>query len=381
MEFSFTSVNKIIFGPGKISDIGSVTAEYGSRVLLVTGKRFLRASGYLDRICESLTSSRVDLVVFDDVPPEPSLDTVERGIALCRQNACDSVIAVGGGSVIDVGKAIAILVGRTGSVHDYFHGSAIDNKGLPFIAVPTTAGSGSEVTPNSVLIDPITKIKASIRGPFMHPDIAIVDPELTLTMSPKVTAHSGMDALSQSIEAYVSLGANPVTDALAQSSVSLLVNNLCSAFHDGSNITYRTDVALGSLIGGMAFSNARLGLIHGMAHPLGVISGMPHGLVCALLLPIVMQFNMPVSICKYADLSRSSGTADTGADNESSARDLINRVEWMNGEMGITGWIRRLKPDELYWEDIIDQTLASGSTKSNPVMVTREDIIGILKSL
>lgn len=373
MDFSFLTVGKIIFGPGRIREIGAEAASLGSRALLVAGRGFLRRTGKLAEIERLLRDGSLDVVVFDGVPPEPSLEDVRSGIEVLRARDCDLVVAVGGGSALDVGKAIAGLAHAPASVSEYFMGREVEKKGLPFIAAATTAGSGAEVTPNAVLVDREAGVKASIRSPHLLADVAIVDPELTLTVPPNVTADSGMDALCQAIEAYVSRGANPLTDSLAlDASVRLLIS-LPKAYAHGDDLSLRTEVALGSLMGGMAFSNARLGLAHGMAHSIGIATGLPHGLICGLLLPPVMRFNMPVSEAKYSGLARDAGLG--GAD------ELILGIERMNAEMGLSARLPELRVAREKWPAIVSQSVTTGSTKSNPRSVSEEDISRILGEL
>ena len=380
VEFSFYTAGKIVFGLGRLQEIGK-HAALGSRALLVTGRSFLRQTGRFAEIERCLNRESVSVIAFDRVPPEPTLRIVEEGIAEFRAHKCDFVIAVGGGSAIDVGKAIAAIAKAPGAVREYFRGRELERKGCPFIAAPTTAGSGAEVTSNSVLIDEVEGVKASIRSPHMLADVVIVDPELTLTLPPDVTAHSGLDALSQAMEAFVSRGSTPLTDALAAEAVVHLISNLLPAYRDGGNLGLRTELALGSLMGGMAFANARLGLVHGMAHPLGIITGLPHGLVCALLLPHVIRFNMPASAAKYARLARMAGISDFSMTDGEAGAALVEAVERLNVEMGIEERRSELRVSRETWPAVVEQTLASGSTRSNPRSVTVADVEELLGSV
>ena len=381
MGFSIHTVGKIIFGAGCLREFGGEIGALGSQVLLVTGKDFLRRTGQLAAIEKQLREQSLSVTVFDEVPREPSLEVVERGIIELQTHECDVVAAVGGGSAIDAGKAIAALAGAPGTLHEYFRGRELEQKGRPFIALPTTAGSGAEVTPNAVLVDEEQKVKASIRSAYMLADVAIVDPELTLTLPGEITAHSGMDALCQAVEAFVSRGANPVTDALAEDSAVRLMHNLPLAYRDGKDLAARTEVALGSLMGAMAFTNARLGLAHSMAHPLGVVTGLPHGLICALLLPAVVRFNAPVSAAKYARLARSARIADAGTPDDDAVRQLAAAIERLNAEMGIEARRDELRISRQEWTRIVSQTVASGSARSNPRSVNARDVEQILDCL
>ena len=381
MDFSFLTVGKVVFGSGRMRDIGAEAASLGSRVLLVVGRSFARRTGLLAEILGLLQGKSLEVVVFDAVPPEPSLSVVDLGIEKVRSCGCDVVAAIGGGSALDVGKAVAGLAHAPGTVREYFRGRQVEKKGLPFVAVATTAGSGAEVTPNAVLTDEDDNVKASIRSPYLYADVAIVDPNLTLTLPPEITAQSGMDALCQAMEAFVSLGATPLTDVLAEDAAVRLILNLPLAYAHGEDVGARTQVALGSLMGGMAFSNARLGLVHGLAHPLGVATGLPHGLICGLLLPAVMRFNMEVSAPKYADIARRAGIADVSGSDEAVALDLPRAIKRLNAEMGLTAHLSGLRVSADKRPGIIAQALPSGSTKSNPRQVSAADIEGILAAL
>ncbi len=374
MDFTFITVDKIIFGPGRFGDLAKEASGLGKRVFLVTGRSFLKRAVRIAEIEESFSASGMDLTVFDAVPPEPTLAVVESGIQALKAHDCDVVVAVGGGSALDVGKAVAGLAHAPGTVAEHFHGRAVEAKGLPFIAVPTTAGSGAEVTPNAVLTDEEQVIKASIRSHYLMADVAIVDPELMLTCPPEVTAFSGMDALCQALEAYVSRGATPLTDSLAGDAAVRLVKNLPLAYQDGDDIHLRSEVALGSLMGAMAFSNARLGLVHGLAHPVGVLTGLPHGLICGLLLPIVMRFNLEISRPKYAHIDRESGIADPFGSDEEAGESLIAEIEGLNARMGLDAYKSALHIPKDKWPEVTTQALASGSTKSNPRQATAWDI-------
>lgn len=374
-------VPDILFGVGCLSEIGERARMYGNRVFLVTGESFLRTTGRLDRILASLTSAGASVTIFEGVPPEPSIAHVERGICLLGACPADVVVAVGGGSVLDVGKAIAVLFGLPVSPSEYFGGRLVERRALPFIAAPTTSGTGSEVTPNSVLVDPVTRTKASIRSEHMLPDLAIVDPEITVGLPRRATAYSGMDALCQAIEAFVSRGATSLTDTHARSGAELIYGSLEVCYRDGENRAAREKASLGSLLGGMAFANARLGLVHGLAHPLGVLTHLPHGLVCALLLPDVVEFNLPSAGRKYARLARHIGVAGESASDGVAALALVEALRSLNRELEIDSRRLELRVSRDCLRLVIDQTLASGSTKSNPRDVTEGDVTAMLERI
>ena len=370
-EITVRSAKQVIFGSGTRHGLGGHAAQFGERALIVCGRTALRRSGALDDLSESLHAAGVGVSVFDEVEPEPSLATVEAGREALRGAESDVVVAAGGGSALDVGKAIA---GLADDAEPVAHGVEAAGRGRPCIAMPTTSGTGAEVTPNSVLTDTATGEKASIRGHGLLPEIAIVDPELTLSCPPDVTAHSGLDALTQAIEAFVSTGSNTVSAPMAEEGASRIAGSLRQAVGDGTNLQAREDMALGSLLAGLALASARLGLVHGLAHPLGSLYHLSHGRVCGALLPWVIEFNLDAAGPQYAYLAQAIGAGDSAEDLlewiDRLVDDLEADVDWAGA--GLT---------EADFEQIIAPTLASGSTAHNPRPVDEAALRGLLEDL
>jgi len=379
-RFQLVPMPEVVFGTGTIAQVGERTAQLGSKALLVTGRGSLRQSGWLDRIVGDLVEHGVAVTVFEGVEPEPSLATVERGREMLREAGCDVVLAVGGGSSLDVGKAIGALANAPGTVADYHQGREITETGLPIIAAPTTSGTGTEVTPNAVLSDHERGVKASIRGDGIIPKVAIVDPQLTLTAPPAATAYSGMDAFVQALEAYTSTGANLVTDGLAAAALVHIGGSLRTAYHDGSDLCAREHVSLGSLLAGMAFASSRLGLVHGLAHPVGAATGEPHGRVCGLLLAHVIEFNMAAACEKYAQAARMLDiTADP--DDEVAAWQLHRWVVELVEELQIGTTLSELGVTEADLAAMIEPTISSSSSQHNPREVTEPDLWDFLRRM
>lgn len=368
--FTLLTPPKVLFGCGCFGDIGAEAASLGRRALVVTGRSAMRRAGITDRCVEALAAAGCGASVFEDVEHDPSLNTVERGREAARRTEADVVIGIGGGSPLDAAKAVAILANKPGAASDYFHGRReINAPGLPLIAVATTSGTGAEITKNAVLTDTSERVKKSFRHALMVARVAIVDPELTVSCGPNLTAHSGMDALTQAIECYVSRAAQPVSDVLALSAAKLLYEHLVPAVEDGANIEHREAMALGSMTCGLAFANASLGAVHGLAHPIGAELGLAHGLVCAALLAPVVAFNYRACRDKMDHLARTLGLA-SGADLAPALRNLADRV----------GIPRRLGSLALR-EEVYPAILAScrsGSMSNNPREASDEDILGIL---
>jgi alcohol dehydrogenase class IV len=298
----------------------------------------------------------------------------------CQAAGSDLVIAIGGGSALDIGKATAALAGAGASAEEFFAGRPLPEGGRPIIALPTTSGTGSEVTRVCVLSDPAHRRKASIRAASMLPRLAIVDPELTVTCPPTGTAHSGMDALVQAIESYVSNGANPMTDALALEAARLAAGALETAISAPEDRRAREAMALASLMAGLALNTARLGLVHGLAHPIGAVTGAAHGLLCGLLLPPVMVYNLASAETKYARLARELGAATSWGSDAEAAAALIGFVRNLNRRVGIP---HRLGAVGLRLEDlphVAAETIPSGSTRANPRPVTEEEAFRVVRA-
>jgi alcohol dehydrogenase class IV len=371
--FELRYPGRLIFGNGCFDRLGEVARELGRKAMVVTGRRAMKRAGTLDRALELLKDAGVETVTFDRVEPEPSTDTVDDGREVAREEGCDLVIGIGGGSAMDVAKAIACLARHEGPASDYQTGRRkIEHEGLPFIAVPTTAGTGAEVTKNSVLIDRSRTVKASIRSPLMLAKVALLDPMLTLSAPPPITAASGMDALTQAIESYVSLASNPVSDALAIRAITYIHDFLPRAFEAGDDLEAREKVMLGSFMTGLSFANASLGAVHGLAHPTGAHFGIPHGVVCAILLPHVMRFNLEVRRGKYAEIATAMGA-------EPAAERAIERVEELLSRLELPGGLSHFGVKEGDLERVAGDARGS-SLNNNPRPTTKEDLIGILRA-
>jgi len=294
-RFDFFNTPKILFGRGRVAEIGPLAKSFGGRALLVYNGDQPGAGGPLDRASDVLRSASVEIQPFRQCG-EPQVKDVEQAVAAARDAGCDVVIGLGGGSAIDCAKAVAGVLANGGSPLDYMEvigqGRPIMKPATPWIAVPTTAGTGAEVTRNAVVGDPSKKFKASLRSELLLPRVALVDPELGVGVPPAVTAASGMDALCQLIESYTSTGAQPMTDALALRGIELAARALPRVYRDGTDLDAREDMALAALLSGVTLTNAGLGAVHGFAAPLGANFPVPHGVVCAALLPDVMQANI-----------------------------------------------------------------------------------------
>jgi alcohol dehydrogenase class IV len=370
---------QIVTGKGCLSTLGTQAAFHGQKAMLVCGHRSLRASGHLDQALEHLRQAGVETIVYDAVSDEPTLDVIQGGLDRARAREVEVLVGVGGGSAMDAAKAIAGLYTQPGTVYDYHRGERkIGGGGLSWIAVPTTAGTGAEVTKNAVLVDPENRVKFSLRHDGWFASVALVDPELTLSMPPEVTAASGSDALVQAIESYTSIGASPITDALAVEAIARITRSLEQAVRDGSDIEARADMLYGSMLAGCAMSSARLGGVHGMAHPLGALYHIPHGLVCGLLLPYTMAYNVRYARAKYAHIAQLLGVETRGMDIDTAAEQAVERVGELLCAVGLPQHLGSLGVKREDFPVIVEGSLPSGSLKHNPRPLTARDVTAIL---
>lgn len=369
----FEAPERIVAGWGVISRLGEEAKTVGKNLLLLCSSRTAESEwmkgivGQLER--EGLT---VSVEVCD--AGEPTVDAVEKLLRRAENLDADAVIGIGGGSVLDTAKAVAGLkFPDRRPVIDYFYGQPIERRGVPWIAVPTTSGTGSEATPNSVLSDG-DKLKQSIRGDRSWIAARIIlDPELTVSCPPNVTAWSGMDALTQAIESYTSAKANALTEPYSLKAAVLIAGSLETACREPGHRQARTDMAYGSLLAGIALANARLGIVHGVAHSIGLHFHVPHGLVCGTLLPWAIDFNQDVAGDKYAALARAIGAG-------SSARDLADWVRGLNRRLNIPSSIREFGVNKEDVPRIVEESMPSGSLKANPKPVSREELAGFLEA-
>ncbi len=366
---SFGTAGRIVTGRKALDDLGKLARDLGERALIVTGPRAMREAGVTDRVIGILESASCQAVVFDQAPPEPTIGSVDDGIAMLHEHGADVVIGIGGGSAIDVAKAIGGLARGGEPTSAYFDGQDAPSEAVPIIAIPTTAGTGAEVTRNSVLSDPGGPTKQSIRGDRLMPAVALMDPELMVSMPPGVTARSGMDALTQAIESYWSIHATPITEGLALQAMERIADALVRAFDRGDDLDAREAMGYGSLIAGMAFANSRLGAVHGLAHPIGIRYHIPHGEVCAVLLPHVMRLNRDAAPAKYERINHI-----LGGDAADKAAELLRRLDLPEG-FGAAGLV------EDDFDAIVAESMPSGSLKANPKKVTEDDLLTILKGV
>lgn len=382
MQFEFATATRILFGAGKLREIGTLARSFGRRALVVTGHHPQRAEPLLRLLGEQ----DVTAVVFP-VAGEPKIQTVHTGTDLARAEKCDLVISFGGGSALDTGKAIAAMLTNPGEVLDYVEiigrGRALTEPSAPFIAIPTTAGTGAEVTRNSVLASPEQRVKVSLRSPFMLPKVALVDPELTYDLPPEITASTGLDALTQLIEPYVCSRANPMTDGLCVEGIRRVARSLRIAFENGHDPAAREDMALASVFGGLALANAGLGAVHGFAGPLGgMFPNAPHGALCAALLPHVMVMNIRAlrqrqpaseSLRRFAEIA-----CWLTGDSQASAEAGVEWVRKLVDDLAIPR-LGKYGIQREHTAEVMVKAAAASSMKANPIVLTPAELAAILE--
>ncbi len=381
MNFEFATTTRIVFGPGKVHEAVSAAASLGRRVLIVSGS----SSGRLDPVVGPLEAKGVECTTFSTMG-EPTLSRVLDGVRIAKSAKCEAVMGCGGGSALDGAKAISALMTNPGDPLNYLEvigpGNPLTRPCAPCICVPTTAGAGSEVTRNAVLLSPEHRVKVSLRSPRMFPLLAVIDPELTRSLPPLVTAATGMDALTQLIEPFVSNKANPLVDALCREGVRRAALWLRTAFQDGDNGEARENMCLASLFGGLALTSAGLGAVHGIAAPLGGMFPAPHGAVCARLLPFVMEANLRAlklrasdspAIGRYREIARLLTGNPSAREQEG-----VDLVHSMCAEFCVPP----LSGFGLTEEDlpaVAAKARQSSSMKGNPVELTPEELVGALR--
>ncbi len=296
-------VKKTIFGSGAVMELGSECKKLdASKVLLVIDQTLSR-SPIAEKVKESLKSARIRSYIFSDVTPEPDPKIADLATELALKEKVQCVIGVGGGSTMDIAKAIAVLVKNEGKAIDYIGQNKVKKRGIPTIMVPTTAGTGSETTLTAVFTQRDTKKKGGINSPYLYPHTAILDPELTIDLPPMVTAYTGMDALTHAIESYTSLKAHFMSEIVSLRAIEIIMENLRGAVFDGKNLKYRENMMMGSYLAGMGLAMAGVGAVHAMAYPMGAIFDVPHGIGNGLLLPYVLEYNYPGNIDKFCNMA------------------------------------------------------------------------------
>lgn len=331
----FRTAETLITGTGSISQIGEQAKKLnGTKVIIVTDK-IIRQTGLLDKVTRPLEDTGLLVDIIDDVVPEPPFENLEQMVTQLEGKGYDLLIGVGGGSALDITKVLSVMLTNKDDVRDMIGTGNIENPGIPTILVPTTSGTGSEVTYNAIFTDTRDKVKKGIVSPYLLPKVAIVDAELTLTVPPAVTAATGMDALVHAVESYTAIRADELTDGIALQAIKLISRSLRKAVYNGKDIKAREDMAMGSLLAGISLGNAGVGAVHALAYPLGGKFKVPHGVANSLLLPFVMKYNVVADLEKFAEVAKTMGENVEGLSQREAADRAVQALAQLSKDVGI----------------------------------------------
>jgi alcohol dehydrogenase class IV len=377
--FSFEAPARVTFGAGAVGQFPELIAGFGNRALVVSDPGIAKA-GILDRVLGFLRDAHVSADAFTNVEPNPSVETVEAAHTLYRKSDASFVVSVGGGSSMDVAKVVAVLAAHGRNVRDYEGIGKVPGPVVPTVAIPTTAGTGSEVTVFAVITDRQRKFKMTIGSPFLVPHVAICDPALSLSMPKSLTAATGMDALTHGIECYVNKVHNPIAKTLALESIRMIGRALRTAYDSGTDLQARSTMLLGSTMAGMAFTRTRLGNVHAMSHPLGAFFDVPHGVANAILLPYVMEWNLPSSHETYPQIAAAMGEQVDGMSRERAAEKAVDAVKRLSRDVGIPERLRAVGVTRDAIPAMGQDAMKSGNILVNPRPTTYDDIVQLFET-
>ncbi len=376
--FSFTGAGKIVFGRGAFETLGDQIRTLGGSRPLVVLDRNLAARGWMERVEEVLGKADLAFSAFTGVDAEPPLEAADDVAAVAIKDGCDLVVGIGGGSALDVAKAAAVVAGNRGRAEDYLGLNKVPGPGLSKIMIPTTAGTGSEVTFTSVFLRRNLKKKEGMNSPYLYPELALLDPLLTLSLPAPVTATTGLDALCHAIESYTSLNASPMSELFSLEAIDLIGANLRTAVHDGTNIDAREQMLLGSLYAGLGLANAGVTAVHSLSYPLGGKYGIPHGLANTILLPAVMAFNVPGAMDKFALVAAMLGGITDNLATRDAAFLAVELVEALISDCGIADSLETLDISQDDFPELAQIALTvARPLANNPRPVTAEDAVNI----
>ncbi|HOK06118.1 MAG TPA: iron-containing alcohol dehydrogenase [Syntrophales bacterium] len=380
-NFTFTGAGKILFGWGICEGLGDCLAELSCRRPLVVMDGALAAQGLKERIADILARRGLKTIFFDGVEPEPPLETADEGAKAALRGKCDAVVGIGGGSAMDTAKAIAVVAAHRAKAAEFLGLNKVPGPGLKTVMVPTTAGTGSEVTFTAVFVRKDLNKKEGMNSPFLYPTVALLDPELTLTLPPFPTATTGIDALCHAIESYTSRNSSPMSELFSLEAVALIGGYIRVAVHDGRNAEARSNMLLASLYAGLGLANAGVTAVHSLSYPLGGRYGIPHGLANTVLLPAVMNFNLPGCLDKFADLAEALGEETEGLSVREAAGRAVEAVEALIEDCGVAMSLEDLDIPEEDFADLAEQALTvTRPLENNPRKIDREAALEIYRA-
>lgn len=380
MVFPFRMPEVFYAGAGALEKLGPEVKRFGSRVVVITDKVLVQV-GVVDPVLARLKEAGVRFTVFDEVEPEPSTENCALAVQAVRKSGARAIVAVGGGSALDVAKAGSILASNGGLIADYFGVGKVPRPGLPLIALPTTSGTGSEVTFNAIFTDRAQKLKIGVVSPYLMPRVAIVDPALTLTCPPAITAATGIDALTHAIESFTAPKATPQTDLYALEAIRLIARSLRKAVWAGGNLESRTAMAYGSTFAGISLANAGVGAVHALAYPVGGQFGISHGVSNSLLLPYVLEFNMVADTMKFARVAEAMGENVTGLSAREAAVKAVQAVRTLSLDVGIPQRLRDVSIPENSLSGLAEAAMkVTRLLENNPRRVTLADALALYRA-
>jgi alcohol dehydrogenase len=379
--FEFTLGSRVLYKVGLARELGQVVADLGARRAFIVADKGVVGAGVLAPVINGLESHIVVAGIYDSVPANSSLSAVLEAAAAAREAQADILIAVGGGSPIDTAKGMRIVLTLGGSIPEYEGYNVIDRRLMPMIAVPTTAGTGSEVTAIAVIMDDGEGRKISIISRYIVPDLAVLDPQLTLTLPPGLTAATGMDALSHAIETYVSTENNPFSDSLALAAIDSIANNLRDSVQEGNNIEPRSQMLLASCMAGIAFSSGLLGVVHAISHAIGAKYPVHHGTLNSIVLPHGMQFNAPIAPDRYVRVARAIGVNIGGRSDEEVIADGISAVSTLAADCGLPLRLRDVEIPEDALPQLAARAIVEPAIFTNPRVATEQELLELLRAM
>ncbi len=380
-SFNVNQPTRIFFGVNMAKQLGNVVKDLGGRRVFLVADPGLKQAGIIKQITTILDSAKIPYTLYDKVTPEPGLKLADQGLKLAKKNKADCVVGVGGGSALDIAKAVSILLTNGGKAEDYLGLGKIKLPGVPKIMIPTTAGTGAEVTFTAVFINEKTNSKGGMNGDPLYPDAAILDPSLTLSLPPHVTAATGIDAFTHALEAYVSTQAHAVSDMYALEAINLISNHLRTAYANGANLEARSAMLLGSLLGGKALATAGVGLVHAMAYPLGGMFNTAHGLANAILLPYVVEYNIIGNPEKFTTVAEVMGYETEGMPLREAAQLTVEAIHQLNADVGIPGSLAALNIPAAKIPEMAKIALTvTRPVENNPRKPSLEDVITVYEA-
>ena len=380
--FNFRAAGEITFGSGSIGDAGAIIKRHGGKKILMVVDSGFAKNGPLEELTGALQREKLSFVIFDGVEPEPRVEVADRCAGLARKERCDFVLGVGGGSAMDTAKAAAVLATNEGRARDFQGLNKVPKAGLPKGMVPTTAGTGSEVTFTAVFINEEEKKKAGINSPFLYPEMSILDPELTLGLPPAVTAFTGMDALTHAIESYTSKAASPMSEMFSEEAIRRIGKSLRQAVDQGSDLDARTHMLFGSLLAGVGLANAGVTAAHSLSYPMGGVYRVPHGVANAMLLPAIMEFNAFSSVKKFAEIAELLGEKVKELSVKEAAVLAVETVKQLAKDIGIPQRLSDLGIPETAIPGMAEEAIkVARPLENNPRPVSLEEAIRIYHSI